>query len=139
MIAIELFCIAELENRRKYLGLDKNGNIVVFYCNVEIPLMSYVSIKGVSIDDKPTYKLLGCLKLLEVSETELLKVDYTEDILNNLKEICKCENSDPSYIIPIIVDLYKEDLEFMYTIFKLLKIDLDYILHNFKKGEIKCQ
>lgn len=140
MSAIELFCITELENGRKYLGLDKYGSIIIFYCNEKLPAMSYITVKGVYVDNKNTCKLFGCLNLLELSTTNLPEIVFTKDILKELKVLFNyIDKINPSYIIPILLDTHKDDIDFMYNIFKILKIDLKYILNNFKEGEIKCQ
>ncbi|WP_304427870.1 hypothetical protein [uncultured Clostridium sp.] len=142
MIEIELFCIAELEKKRKYLGINKDGKIIVFYYNNLVTEMSYIKLQSICIDNKDNYELCYCKELLEIKRTDLPRLNITQDKVDELKSNFKdIDKINMNEIIPILLERFRElpsdeGTNFIHNILKIFKVDLDYILNNFKKGVI---
>lgn len=142
MIEIELFCIAELEKKRKYLGINKDGKIIVFYYNNLVTEMSYIKLQSICIDSKDNYELCYCKELLEIKRTDLPRLNITPDKINELKSNFEdIDKINMNEIIPILLERFRElssdeGTNFIHNILKIFKVDLDYILNNFKKGVI---
>lgn len=142
MIEIELFCIAELEKKRKYLGINKDGKIIVFYYNNLVTKMSYIKLQSICIDSKGNYELCYCKELLEIKRTDLPRLNITQDKVDELKSNFEdIDKINMNEIIPILLERFRElpsdeGTNFIHNILKIFKVDLDYILNNFKKGVI---